>query len=69
VVGSWPDTEVVVSFEHRAVPFLRLRRRYRVFDDAGYPIDRQYVTVYLEEDIATGQIASRRAAVDGVLDI
>jgi len=69
VEGAWPDTEVVVSFEHRAVPFLRLRRRYRVFDDAGYPIDRQYVTVYLEEDIATGHIASRRAAVDGVLDI
>ncbi|NII42442.1 hypothetical protein E9228_003111 [Curtobacterium flaccumfaciens] len=69
VEGSWPDTEVVVSFEHTAVPFLRLRRRYRVFDDAGYPVDRQYVTVHLEEDIATGHFPSRRAAVDGVLDI
>ncbi|PZF13860.1 hypothetical protein DEJ25_05130 [Curtobacterium sp. MCPF17_011] len=69
VERSWPDTEVVVSFEHTAVPFLRLRRRHRIFDDAGYPIDRQYVTVHLEEDIATGHIASRRAAVDGVLDI
>ncbi|GAA1494448.1 hypothetical protein [Curtobacterium herbarum] len=69
VDGAWPDTEVVVSFEHTAVPFLRLRRRYRVFDDAGYPIDRQYVTVHLEEDVATGHIPSRGAAVDGVLDI
>ena len=60
---------MVVSFEHTAVPFLRLRRRYRVFDEAGHPLDWRYVTVYLEEDIATGHIASRRAAVDGVLEI
>jgi hypothetical protein len=69
VEGDWPMTEVVVSFEHTDVPFLRLRRRYRVFDDAGHPIDPGYATVYLEEDIATGAIPPRSAAVDGVLDI
>ncbi|MGL3199725.1 MULTISPECIES: hypothetical protein [Curtobacterium] len=69
VEGEWPDTEVVASFEHAAVPFLRLRRRYRVFDDTGRPVDHGYVTVYLEEDIATGHIPPRSAAVDGVLDI
>lgn len=69
VEGTWPDTEVVVSFEHTDVPFLRLRRRYRVFDASGRPNDWGYVTVYLEEDIATGDIPPRSAAVDGVLDI
>jgi hypothetical protein len=69
VEGTWPDTEVIVSFEHTDVPFLRLRRRYRVFDETGRPLDWEYVTVHLEEDIATGDVPSRTAAVDGVLDI
>ena len=69
VQGDWPATEVVVSFEHTAVPFLRLRRRYRVFDDTGRSVDHGYVTVYLEEDVATGHVPPRSAAVDGVLDI
>jgi hypothetical protein len=69
VEGEWPTTEVVVSFEHSDVPYLRLRRRYRVFDDAGHVQDWTYVTVYLDEDIATGDIAPREDAVDGVLDI
>ncbi len=69
VEGEWPATEVVVSFEHAAVPFLRLRRRYRVFDDTGRSVDHGYVTVYLEEDVATRHIPPRSAAVDGVLDI
>jgi hypothetical protein len=66
--GSWPDTEIVVSFEHTAVPFLRLRRRYRVFDETGRPIDWTYVTVHLEEDVLTA-LPPRSHAVDGVLDI
>ncbi|MBT1621158.1 hypothetical protein KK101_00445 [Curtobacterium flaccumfaciens pv. oortii] len=69
VEGEWPATEVVVSFEHSDVPYLRLRRRYRVFDDAGHVEDWTYVTVYLEEDIATRDIPARDAALDGVLDI
>ena len=67
--GAWPDTELVVSFEHTAVPFLRLSRRYRVFDDAGYPESWDYVDVHLEEDVATGQMPPRSAAVDGLLEI
>lgn len=69
VEGQWPVAEVVVSFEHAEVPFLRLRRRYRVFDDSGRPIEWAYVTVHLEEDIASGHIPHRSGAVDGVLDI
>jgi hypothetical protein len=66
--GSWPDTEVVVSFEHTAVPFLRLRRRYRVFDASGRPLDWSDATTYLMEDIDTA-LPPRSRAVDGVLDI
>ncbi|WIE72134.1 hypothetical protein [Curtobacterium sp. MCJR17_020] len=69
VEGEWPATEVVVSFEHSDVPYLRLRRRYRVFDEAGHVEDWTYVTVYLDEDIGSGHIALRDEAVDGVLDI
>ena len=66
--GSWPDTEVVVSFEHTAVPFLRLRRRYRVFDASGRPLDWSSATTNLMEDIDTA-LPPRSRAVDGVLDI
>lgn len=69
VEGAGPDTALVVSFEHSAVPFLRLRRRYRVFAGTGRPLSWPSVTVHLEEDVASGHIPSRDDAVDGVLDI
>jgi hypothetical protein len=69
VEGTWPDTEVVVTFEHTAVPFLRLQRRFRVFDDAGHQRDWTYVTIHLEEDIATGNIPPRSKAVNGILEV
>ncbi len=69
VEGDWPETVVVVAFEHTSVPFLRLRRRYRVHDDTGRPRDWGYATVHLDEDIGSGHIPPRSAAVDGVLDI
>ena len=68
VVGEWPDAELVVSLEHRSVPHLRLRRRYRVSDETGRPLEWQYVTVHLDEDVATA-LPPRSQAVDGVLDI
>lgn len=67
--GEWPGTEIIVSFEHCRIHDLRLRRRYRVFDDAGRPRTWAYATVHLEEDIATGAVPPRSAAVDGVLEI
>lgn len=66
---AWPATEIVVSFEHIAVPNLRLRRRYRVFNDAGRPREWAYATVHLDEDLHIGNIPSRSAATNGVLDI
>lgn len=67
--GTWPATEIVVSFEHSTVPNLRLRRRYRVFNDAGHPREWAYTTVHLEEDLYTGKVPPRSAAINGVLDI
>ncbi len=67
--GTWPATVIVVSFEHRTVPSLRLRRSYRVFNDSGHPRAWAHVTVQLDEDLNTGDIPSLSNAIDGVLDI
>jgi len=67
--GTWPDTEIVVTFEHFSVPFVRLRRKYQVFDSTGRRRHWSYVTVHLDEDIETGDIPAPNQAVSGVLDI
>ncbi|GAA1345038.1 hypothetical protein GCM10009611_21060 [Arthrobacter roseus] len=67
--GTWPATVIVLSFEHRTVPSLRLRRSYRVFDDAGHPRAWAHVTVQLDEDLNTGNIPPHSTALNGVLDI
>ena len=51
--GAWPDLEVVVDFGYRPAPGRSFRRRTRVFDDAGAPIVAPYLSVYLDEDLAT----------------
>lgn len=51
--GPWPWTEVVADFTYRPAPDRAFRRRTRVFDDAGAPAVSQYLTVYLDEDLAT----------------
>ena len=51
--GMWPETEVVVDFTYRPQPAHRLRRRTRVFDAAGAPLVSPYLSVYLDEDLAT----------------
>ena len=56
---------VVVEFHHREYSDALYRRGYRVFDASGRPIGRQYMTVYLEEDIATGHHPAER---DGVIE-
>jgi hypothetical protein len=54
VSGDWPRTVVMVEFRHREYSDALYRRRYNVFDPTGRPIDAEYLVVYLEEDIATG---------------
>lgn len=50
---AWPETEVVVDFTYLPNRDHRLRRRTRVFDHVGAPIGARYLSVYLEEDLAT----------------
>lgn len=66
VSGGWPETLVTVEFRHREYSDALYRRRYRVFDSAGRPIDSQYLTVHLEEDIATGHHPAPR---NGVIEV
>lgn len=56
VEGTWPDTEVVVDFAYRPEPGRLFRRRTRVFDDAGVPWASPYLTVYLDETLATADL-------------
>lgn len=66
VSGDWPDMVVTVEFRHREYSDALYRRRYNVFDPTGRPIDSEYLTVYLEEDIATGDHPSEN---DGVIEL
>ena len=68
VEGQWPDTRVVVTFEHRRRPGLVLRRTLPVFDDEGRPVDHEYADIYLMEDLDTNHIAHANDAVGGILD-
>ncbi|MCI0159252.1 hypothetical protein KNO15_21335 [Leifsonia shinshuensis] len=63
VSGDWPRTVVKVEFRHREYSDALYRRRYNVFDPAGRPIDAEYLTVYLEEDIATGDHPAEHGGV------
>jgi len=65
VSAPWPDTVVSVEFRNREYPDTLFRRRYRVFDATGRPIPREYLTVHLEEDLATGDHPEPR---DGVVE-
>lgn len=63
VSGDWPRTAVMVEFRHREYSDALYRRRYNVFDSTGRPIDAEYLTVYLEEDIATGDHPAEHGGV------
>jgi hypothetical protein len=63
VSGDWPRTVVMVEFRHREYSDALYRRRYNVFDPTGRPIDAEYLVVYLEEDIATGDHPAEHGGV------
>ncbi|MGG7465089.1 hypothetical protein [Plantibacter sp. YIM 135347] len=72
-VGDWPRTIIEVVFAHPHVtdalgPDARMRRRVRVFDDAGRVQLSEYADVHLWEDLAT-KLPPIDQAVGGVLDI
>ncbi|MEV6305614.1 hypothetical protein AB0M02_39790 [Actinoplanes sp. NPDC051861] len=69
LAGSWPDTQLVLSFEHQRYPGLRLRRRVRLFDELGRPTPPEFADIHLMEDIDTGSLPPAAGAVDGLLDV
>jgi hypothetical protein len=69
VVGDWPKTQVEVSFTHPLYRQGRLRRTYRVFDDAGRIKSWQYASIHLMEDLDTGALPPSKDARNAILDI
>ena len=69
VEGDWPDSHVVVTFKHTSRPDLVLRRQLRIFDDEGYPVEHEYASIHLMEDLDTYHVPPAEDAVNGVLDI
>jgi hypothetical protein len=69
VVDDWPNTRVEVSFAHPYYPEGRLRRTFRVFDDAGRIKPTEYAAIYLMEDIDTGDLPPVTNAQNNILDI
>lgn len=55
VEGAWPLTEVVADFTFHTQFTRPLRRRTRVFDDAGLPIANPYLAIRLNEDLAEAE--------------
>ena len=68
VEGDWPSSRVVVTFQHTSRPHLTLRRQLRIFDDEGYPVDHEYASIHLMEDLDTDHVPPAQDAIDGVLD-
>jgi hypothetical protein len=59
---------VVAEFHWREWGDQLIRHRVRVFDDAGRPALQRYMTVYLEETLATSR-PSDHADVDGAIEV
>ena len=55
--GQWPATEVIADFTFHTHPDHRLRRRTRVFDDAGLPIANPYLAAHLNEALVEADLA------------
>ncbi|WP_181033523.1 hypothetical protein [Arthrobacter sp. SX1312] len=69
VVGEWPATRVEVSFIHPHYPEGRLRRAYRVFDDAGRIKPTEFAAIHLMEDLDTRDLPPVTNAHNTILDI
>ena len=67
--GTWPDLAVQVTFRHPSFADGRLRRRIRLFDELGRPIDSELWHIYLMEDVETGHLPPVSEAVAGILTI
>ncbi|PQZ93644.1 hypothetical protein CQ018_08245 [Arthrobacter sp. MYb227] len=69
VVGSWPESTVILTFNYRYRPGVRLRRTLRVFDDSGRVQLNPYASIHLMEDLDTKDLPALSEARGGFLDI
>ena len=69
VEGSWPLTQVIAEFTYRDWPGENIRTRRHVFDKSGAPAVPQYLSVYLDEDLATTKPGMYSRAPDGYIEL
>ncbi len=69
LTGSWPDTRLVIAFDHVDYPGIRLWRGVRLFDEIGRITPPDLAEVHLREDIETGNLPPAGDAVDGRLEV
>lgn len=69
VVDDWPNTRVDVSFAHPYHPEGRLRRTFRVFDDAGRIRPTEFAAIHLMEDLDTRDLPPVTNPHNNILDI
>ncbi len=67
--GTWPDLAVRITFRHPAYADGRMRRRIRLFDELGRPVDQEYCDIHLMEDLETRHLPPIGEAVAGILTI
>lgn len=69
IAEDWPNTRVDVSFAHPYYPEGRLRRTFRVFDNAGRITPTEYASIHLMEDLDTRDLPPITNAHNNILDI
>lgn len=69
MVGSWPDTELHVTFDYAPRPGRRLRRTVPLFDELGRQVAPEYATIHLMEALDTKDIPDDTAPDTEYLDV
>lgn len=65
--GHWPETRLMVELTHPSFVEGRIRRTYRIFDQAGRIAVDRYASVWFAEDLDTCSLPSMGTIHDGVL--
>lgn len=69
VVGSWPDTELHITFAYAPRPGHRLRRTVPLFDELGRQAAPEYAAIHIMEALDTRDIPDGAAPGAEYLDI
>ena len=69
VIGSWPHTELHVSFDYAPRPGRRLRRIVPIFDELGRHAAPEYAAIHLMETLGTNDIPDHPSPGADHLDV